>query len=403
MPTNNGLITAPVSIADVQTTLGSAENNVGGLCKLESINKWAKYKPVIFNEMFPDIDGLWYRATDGWCGFLAMREDNPVVYYKNNTGWLYVNPTGGLTAPYRLHDFNRYNHLAATFIKSHIAKGYITTVYTGISQTYTLYIELIKATTTTLGISDFFTKGEDVLSNIRFCAHVFTQNPITNSLDNNIGNAFYSDVITDSDINMPITINLGSLTGTRYVLLSISGMANAERFVPIPYDDTNYYLFQIDVSSAGNYDFAISTYAIGYENVTFGTITALDRINNFVNGNIFKVDYRGYYIAQFNVTNKNTIPTVWYLRSGFKVTINGITTPGEIRKINGVAVTDSSFPYYVPASSTVMFEVEFYGEQFGGVNIQTGEIAYTQFSMTNNTGNSYGNIEVKFPIHYLIY
>ncbi len=43
---SNGKITAPVSIYDVQKTLGESSTDLGTLCRSLKINKWAKFKPV---------------------------------------------------------------------------------------------------------------------------------------------------------------------------------------------------------------------------------------------------------------------------------------------------------------------------------------------------------------------
>lgn len=45
MPTSNGIITAPVSIADVQQCLGVTSDDIKTLCMSDKINKWAKWKP----------------------------------------------------------------------------------------------------------------------------------------------------------------------------------------------------------------------------------------------------------------------------------------------------------------------------------------------------------------------
>ena len=48
----NGIIQAPVSIADVKTVLGETSNDLATLCKSEKINIWAKFKPVELNKPF---------------------------------------------------------------------------------------------------------------------------------------------------------------------------------------------------------------------------------------------------------------------------------------------------------------------------------------------------------------
>lgn len=46
MAYNKGIITAPVSIKDVQLVLGSTENDLAKLCEKENINKWSVWKPI---------------------------------------------------------------------------------------------------------------------------------------------------------------------------------------------------------------------------------------------------------------------------------------------------------------------------------------------------------------------
>ena len=48
MPYNseNGIISAPVSIDDVKQALGESSNDLATLCKSENINIWSKYKPI---------------------------------------------------------------------------------------------------------------------------------------------------------------------------------------------------------------------------------------------------------------------------------------------------------------------------------------------------------------------
>lgn len=63
MSYSNGIISAPVSIQDIKTALGSSSNDLGTLCKHSSINKWSPYKPVHSNKLFnmTDVD---YGITD---------------------------------------------------------------------------------------------------------------------------------------------------------------------------------------------------------------------------------------------------------------------------------------------------------------------------------------------------
>ena len=79
----NGIIQAPVTIADVKTTLGETSNDLAALCRSDKINMWAKYKPVELNKPFTSDEfdfenrkwrdnATWYRGADfegvGICG-----------------------------------------------------------------------------------------------------------------------------------------------------------------------------------------------------------------------------------------------------------------------------------------------------------------------------------------------
>ena len=126
-------ISDPVSIYDVQKCLGISNSDLGGIItNAANINKWAKFKPVIW----PNINTVggwdftnhkwgsgaeWWRA-DGLCGFstsVATEFGSPTTSgsfaYKlvnGQLGWTYVKPTGGSASPFRLIDFAQYYHQA---------------------------------------------------------------------------------------------------------------------------------------------------------------------------------------------------------------------------------------------------------------------------------------------------
>jgi len=45
------IVSAPVSIYDVQRALGKSSGDLGTLCQSSSINQWSKYKPVSKNKI----------------------------------------------------------------------------------------------------------------------------------------------------------------------------------------------------------------------------------------------------------------------------------------------------------------------------------------------------------------
>ena len=125
MAVNNGLISYPVGVGEVCKVLRTNHADVGWVCSRGTlINKWAKYKPVIYPNLINTYDQLnsnktwkstatWWRGTDGKCGLNATvynREYDLTQGFESD--WGYNPPTGGMAAPYRLIDFNYYNHKA---------------------------------------------------------------------------------------------------------------------------------------------------------------------------------------------------------------------------------------------------------------------------------------------------
>lgn len=138
---NNGLVTAAVSIRDVQQAIGASSPDLGTLCKHANINKWAKFKPFRCNKagIIPIVDSSGFPTKQTAVGshYRYLIESNCGLYinYRNysmnaclqkvismmNAGndddiWAYQNPTGGSSQPYRLVDFCGYNHQALPFL-----------------------------------------------------------------------------------------------------------------------------------------------------------------------------------------------------------------------------------------------------------------------------------------------
>lgn len=106
--------TTNITTSLVGTTIGSASRDVGTLCSASLINKWSKYKPVIYPSI--TTTGNWWKAVDGNCG-LSIPEysniNNLVTAITNGVTWNYNKPTGGASSPYRLGDFRGYEHGSA--------------------------------------------------------------------------------------------------------------------------------------------------------------------------------------------------------------------------------------------------------------------------------------------------
>lgn len=159
MPYNseNGIISAPVSIDDVKQALGESSNDLATLCKSENINIWSKYKPISCKGDFKEYsirEDSEEIVTSSYSKFTcAVRcgMNIPMDTYKNlrnnyggegfaingcnnlhkdnvygvsgidkdastNSHTVYVSgkhfPKGGTNSPYRLGDFRNYNNKA---------------------------------------------------------------------------------------------------------------------------------------------------------------------------------------------------------------------------------------------------------------------------------------------------
>lgn len=113
MSNSNGIVSSPVSIADVKAVLGESSYNLGSLCKSTKINKWARWKPVICTSLFDNKSGAGDDGNYGMSVKSATGTANILsgLYTNQSSNYNYTGkPLGGSSAPYRLSDFDKYNH-----------------------------------------------------------------------------------------------------------------------------------------------------------------------------------------------------------------------------------------------------------------------------------------------------
>ncbi len=133
------LVDLNVTVLGIDTTfvarmIGIASSDIGTLCRglangVQKINKWSKWKPIIYPHVMPLTDLI---IKDSKCGFsnltsasgcigtLASFITKYLAYDEvpaNNFEWLYAPPTGGATQPYRLDDFRGYEPTATPLFK----------------------------------------------------------------------------------------------------------------------------------------------------------------------------------------------------------------------------------------------------------------------------------------------
>ena len=111
------MITAPVSIYDVQRALGANSPDLGTLCQNANINKFARFKPFRYNALFFASDAAQLTAAKAVnfgtgivsCGTLTFAS-------KYQDVWTHLAPrgagggAGGYNEMYRLTDFKNYQH-----------------------------------------------------------------------------------------------------------------------------------------------------------------------------------------------------------------------------------------------------------------------------------------------------
>ena len=107
--------TTNITTTLVGTTIGSASRDVGTLCSSPLINKWSKYKPVVYPVISTTgISDRW-KGVLGNCGLIIqeyLNLDPLVSSIDNGAVWVYDKPTGGSSSPYRIGDFRGYEHSA---------------------------------------------------------------------------------------------------------------------------------------------------------------------------------------------------------------------------------------------------------------------------------------------------
>lgn len=128
---SNGKITAPVSVQDVRYVLGAASTDVGTLCINANINMWSKMKPMHYLNKLDELtltqaaeynDAFVYhygiRIKQTFTGLASNKTTRKGFVYESAdfdgvlNGWEYARPYGSAASPYRLTDFNGYNHKA---------------------------------------------------------------------------------------------------------------------------------------------------------------------------------------------------------------------------------------------------------------------------------------------------
>ena len=124
MANNNGKIyvdttqtpNVGVSIEDVRTVLNYNSNDLGTLCgnSNNNVNKWAKHKPIVYPNVLAALTDAQFKEKN-----YGLTIPNPLtgsytkiddVILNAETAYAYTRPSGQMASPFRLTDFNKYDH-----------------------------------------------------------------------------------------------------------------------------------------------------------------------------------------------------------------------------------------------------------------------------------------------------
>lgn len=121
MANSNNKITSPVGlVGDIYPVLGISPQNgkydVGYACKdtAKKINKWARNKPIKHTRIGVLTDA---QRIEKNFGLVAPQSFVDSPNDLKCSEWTYAPPTGGASEPFRMADFNGYNHKAAVPVR----------------------------------------------------------------------------------------------------------------------------------------------------------------------------------------------------------------------------------------------------------------------------------------------
>lgn len=111
MSVENGIIKAPIRTSEVASCIGEPSLDVGTLCKSGRVNKFSRMKPIVKATVMELTEADMLAANWG----MDIRDTSITNVRANGIStWVYNQPTGGDNAPYRLLDFNGYNHYSTS-------------------------------------------------------------------------------------------------------------------------------------------------------------------------------------------------------------------------------------------------------------------------------------------------
>ena len=383
IPTSNVLMT------NVRDTLNTNGGNVGNdltsfFSPSANVNPFSKKKPVILEQAFcQDLDSSqpnyvekWWRDKYWWFGFKPITPNDDLGWlYRNNVKWEWNPPKGGTAEPMRLGDFRGYKPSAAPFVRSGMNKNFTVTVNKWTDMENSIYYNFriwINKDEDAITLSDLKEMSSIDMSNLKIVAQLYDTDPITYPSALYVSK-YRSEVITTQEY---VEINVdfsGRRLGTYYILLGLEGEQGSIVSLPIPYDDSNYYMFKVILENNPLGNIVASVNKIGSYDYGMNTITALQDLNNFQppsSSKPFKVDDRCTVDVEFTLENKGTnTETFWTTSRIFNWRIVHNNTDktnsiyrGTVIQVDGNAFSGSTIN--IPSGKSVKVVIRFgYGEE----------------------------------------
>lgn len=278
MPYNseNGIISAPVSIDDVKQALGESSNDLATLCKSDNINMWSLYKPVAGKDIYEDamykggltITNISLKELSMW---FEINDDRSCKY-------IYEKPYGGEKSPYRLGDFRGYFHKAICQFYLEVYNGPIDCEYTYDHTDIVLHTNR-NLPINNVHITDIFDIDDTYLSCAIFDDNYILQNMIIEpfNITNRPDRIFY---ITRDDIRFGW--HKHGLNKNAYfipcVITKISGNHNT-RIFPIPI-----------MIAENKYNIALNEYSF-----TYSPRASVEESSKYISNNILREDFKDEY------------------------------------------------------------------------------------------------------------
>lgn len=318
------LANSNISTSLVANTLQTSTHDVDALCSHQNINKWSKYKPVIWP--YNNVDNIplnvpRYAASDGKCGFkdiVPMDYYALINYYKNPSGcWEYQPPTGGSSAPYRLGDFRGYDHDAEPFIQSIYSQNAEFEVYNyNRNGTYTFEFEKGGHQSTSIQPSDFAYAGSvtDIV-NAKVCALVYQGTGLPYDSTTAPVSITYGDVITEVD-RPKVTVDFSSnLTGVYTVVFALDYQTASHTYLPLPYYDSDHsYYVKVIMTKTQPYKVNLSIEQIGFTGSI--TSTPMTNISQFLTGSaVLNIEERGALQLKVTLSVQDDAPENYVIYS----------------------------------------------------------------------------------------